>query len=186
MYVLYIGLLFWHSNDTRDSWAYLYATLSTWLATCVSCLFYKWQTFGIFRDWFQGFPSRLRALPAGITKMAILASPDFQRMPGRTAGWDSLTCSLPENHPFTISMSDHDVDVPASQTLVAGGNGVSACLPWMQHAARRIEAGPVTTSIVDFYVTHSSGSSAAESTDSEKSSGDRVPKADRATLVQPW
>ncbi|KAI1370515.1 ferric reductase like transmembrane component-domain-containing protein [Hypoxylon crocopeplum] len=205
MYVVYLGLLFWHSKQEKDSWVYLWATLAIWLASCAVRLFHKWQTFSIFREWFQGFPSRLQELPGGMTKMTVLAPPDFQWKPGQHVWLRVPHLSILQNHPFTIanipkhstkgikqdsdtnemifyvrahhgltldmlkSVADHDVaeghgrsisvhidgpygglveDIPAlykSLIFVAGGSGISACLPWIQYAAKRITEGTATT-----------------------------------------
>lgn len=205
MYIAYLGLLFWHTEDEGDSWVYLYATLGIWLASCLARLFYKWQTFSIFRDWFQGFPARLQTLPGGMSKVTVLAPADFYWKPGQHVWLRVPHISMLQNHPFTIanipknqpgaitratdvqemtfyirahhgltlelfkSIADHDVaeehgrsvsvhvdgpygglveDIPAlyeSQIFVAGGSGVSACLPWIQHAAQRIAEGSAIT-----------------------------------------
>lgn len=208
MYVTYLGLLFWHSAQEKDSWVYLYATLAIWLASCLVRFFYKWQTFSIFRDWFQGFPAKLQELPGGMTKMTVLAPADFKWKPGQHAWLRLPHISVLQNHPYTIanlpkdsargieqnsdvqemifyirahqglthdllkSVANHDVvedsgrsvsvhvdgpygglveDVPAlyeSQVFVAGGSGISACLPWIHYATRRIVQGSaITTNI---------------------------------------
>ncbi|KAL7623127.1 ferric reductase [Parahypoxylon ruwenzoriense] len=208
MYVTYLGLLFWHSDHEKDAWVYLYATLALWLASCAVRLFYKWQTFSIFRDWFQGFPARLEELPGGMTKVTVLAPPDFQWRPGQHCWLRVPHLSILQNHPFTIanlpkysargiqrgsdvndmvfyvrahhgltldllkSVAEYDVaegynrsvsvhidgpygglveDIPAiyeSLVFVAGGSGISACLPWIQHAVRRIDECSATTSSI--------------------------------------
>ncbi|OTB00853.1 hypothetical protein M426DRAFT_323967 [Hypoxylon sp. CI-4A] len=205
MYVVYLGLLFWHSEQEKDSWVYLWSTLAIWLASCLVRLFYKWQTFSIFRDWFQGFPARIEELPDGMTKMTVLAPSDFKWKPGQHCWLRVPHLSVLQNHPFTIaslpkvatpgikrdsevqemtfyvrahhgltldllkSVSNHDLaedrrrtvsvhvdgpyggiveDVPAlyeSLVFVAGGSGVSACLPWIEHAARRVTEGSAAT-----------------------------------------
>ncbi|KAI0179551.1 ferric reductase like transmembrane component-domain-containing protein [Hypoxylon sp. FL1284] len=205
MYIVYLGLLFWHSDQEKDSWVYLWATLAIWLASCAVRLFYKWQTFSIFRDWFQGFPARLHELPGGMTKVTLLAPLDFRWKPGQHVWLRVPHLSILQNHPFTIanlprnssnhdthsadaqdmvfyvrahhgltldllkSVANHDVaetrdrsvsihvdgpygglveDIPAlyeSQIFVAGGSGISACLPWIEHAARRISQGSSVT-----------------------------------------
>ncbi|KAI1097745.1 ferric reductase like transmembrane component-domain-containing protein [Jackrogersella minutella] len=198
MYVVYLGLLFWHSKQEKDSWIYLYSTIAIWLASCLVRLFYKWQTFSIFRDWFQGFPSRVEELPGGMTKVTALAPPDFRWKPGQHCWIRMPHLSVLENHPFTIanldkglnkgikrdsdvqemifyvrahhgltldllkSVENHDIvedrgrsvsvyidgpyggiveDVPAlyeSLIFIAGGSGISTCLPWIQYATKRI------------------------------------------------
>lgn len=205
MYVVYLGLLFWHSKQEQDSWVYLYATLAIWLASCLARLFYKWQTFHIFRDWFHGFPARVEELPGGMTKVTVLPPPDFQWKPGQHVWLRLPHLSVLQNHPFTIanlpkhpapkikldsdvqemifyvrahhgltldllkSVEKHDIaedrgrsvsvhvdgpyggiveDVPAlyeSLIFVAGGSGISACLPWIHYAARRVAEGSATT-----------------------------------------
>ncbi|KAI1394290.1 ferric reductase like transmembrane component-domain-containing protein [Hypoxylon trugodes] len=205
MYVVYLGLLFWHSKQEKDSWVYLYSTLAIWLASCLVRLFYKWQTFSIFRDWFSGFPARLEELPGGMTKVTVLAPSDFRWKPGQHCWIRVPHLSVLQNHPFTIanipkiaapgikrdadvqemifyvrahhgltldllkSVEKHDAtddsgrsvsihidgpyggiveDVPAlyeSLIFVAGGSGVSACLPWIQYAARRVTEGTSVT-----------------------------------------
>ncbi|KAI1205175.1 ferric reductase like transmembrane component-domain-containing protein [Annulohypoxylon truncatum] len=201
MYVVYLGLLFWHSKQEKDSWVYLYATLAIWLASCLVRLFYKWQTFSIFRDWFHGLPSRVEELPGGMTKVTVLAPADFRWKPGQHCWIRIPHLSILQNHPFTIanlpkipsagikrdsdvqeiilyvrahqgltldllkSVENHDIvedrgrsvsihvdgpyggiveDVPAlyeSLIFVAGGSGISACLPWIQYTARRVAEG---------------------------------------------
>ncbi|KAI1140160.1 ferric reductase NAD binding domain-containing protein [Hypoxylon sp. FL0543] len=205
MYVIYLGLLFWHSDREQDSWVYLYATLAIWLASCLARFFYKWQTFHIFRDWFHGFPARVEELPGGMTKVTVLAPPDFQWKPGQHVWLRLPHLSVLQNHPFTIanlpkipvptlmrdsdvqelifyvrahhgltldllrSVENHDIaedkgrpvsvhvdgpyggiveDVPAlyeSLIFVAGGSGISACLPWIQYAAKRVAEGSAAT-----------------------------------------
>jgi hypothetical protein len=83
MYVAYLGLLFWHSADQQDSWAYLWATLAIWLASVFVWLFYKWQTFSIFRDWFSGWDATLEELPGGLTRVTVLAPADFRWRTGQ-------------------------------------------------------------------------------------------------------
>ncbi|KAI2625676.1 ferric reductase like transmembrane component-domain-containing protein [Hypoxylon sp. NC1633] len=103
MYVAYLGLLFWHSKHEKDAWVYLYATLAIWLASCAVRLFYKWQTFSIFRNWFQGFPAWIRELPGGMTKVTILAPSDFRWKPGQHVWLRVPHLSVLQNHPFTIA-----------------------------------------------------------------------------------
>ncbi|KAI2466450.1 ferric reductase like transmembrane component-domain-containing protein [Annulohypoxylon bovei var. microspora] len=201
MYVVYLGLLFWHSKQEKDSWVYLYSTLAIWLASCLVRFFYKWQTFSIFQDWFHGLPSRVEELPGGMTKVTVLAPPDFRWKPGQHCWIRIPHLSILQNHPFTIanlpkspspgikresdvqemilyvrahqgltldllkSVENHDIvedrgrsvsihidgpyggiveDVPAlyeSLIFVAGGSGISACLPWIQYTVRRIAEG---------------------------------------------
>ena len=196
MYITFLGLIFWHSCNILDSWAYLWATLALWLSSVAVRLFYKWQTFSVFRAWFQGFPATLEELPGGTTRVRLLVPLDLQWKPGQHCWLRVPHLSIAQNHPFTIAnlsikavqdaskyddlqemkfyirsnrglsrallqsvAEKHDQaisvhldgpygglveDIPAlyeSIIFVAGGSGISACLPHILHAAQRIQRG---------------------------------------------
>ncbi|KAL0954203.1 hypothetical protein HGRIS_005331 [Hohenbuehelia grisea] len=209
MAITYLGLMFWHSANLIDSWAYLWATLAVWGASILVRLFYKWQTFSVARSpWFTGFPASFKPLPGGMTRLTLLAPLDFTWRVGQHCWLRMPHLSILQNHPFTITNLPQQLAVPTSdeksraieanevvfyvrahqglsrdllesvegglndqrvsvhvdgpygglvedipalyETLifVAGGSGIAACLPWIQHVAQRAVQGATTVSTV--------------------------------------
>ncbi|KAI1120961.1 ferric reductase like transmembrane component-domain-containing protein [Nemania abortiva] len=196
MYITYLGLMFWHAGNEGDSWAYLWATLALWLASVLTRLFFKWQTFSFSRPKLARFAATAIKSEGGLTQLTVFATLGFQWTPGQFCYLRIPNLSILQNHPYTIvnvperrtadvdkqsgcnpmifyirahhgltgallesvdgengrSMTVH-VDGPyggvVERTLssydslifVAGGSGISACLPHILFAAQNIRAG---------------------------------------------
>ncbi|KZF19808.1 hypothetical protein L228DRAFT_223655 [Xylona heveae TC161] len=105
LYIVYLGLMFWHAGQELDSWAYLWATLAVYLASIVGRLLVKWQTFNILRSgtWYRGFPAQAVVLPGDMTKVNIFGPVDFVWTPGQHCWLRFPHLSMLQNHPFTIA-----------------------------------------------------------------------------------
>jgi hypothetical protein len=69
---MYLGLLFWHSANELDSWAYLWPTVAVWLASWLIRLFWKNQTVNIRQSWFTTAPATITITPDGsITRIDV-------------------------------------------------------------------------------------------------------------------
>lgn len=58
--ISYVGLMFWHSGNLGDSWAYLWATIAVWLASILARFFYFNQSFNVHNQWIEGSPTHVR------------------------------------------------------------------------------------------------------------------------------
>ncbi|KAI0098030.1 ferric reductase like transmembrane component-domain-containing protein [Nemania sp. FL0031] len=116
MYIAYLGLMFWHSGNEGDSWAYLWATLSLWLASVLARLCYKWQTFNLLRPKLAGFSATALELEGGLTKLSVLAPFGFRWTSGQFCYLRIPTLSVFQNHPYTIA------NIPESQASSADNN----------------------------------------------------------------
>lgn len=103
--ISYVGLMFWHSGNLGDSWAYLWATIAVWLASIVARLFYFNQSFNVRNQWIAGSPTHLQALPGNMTRIDVLAPPGFSWRPGQHCFLRFPSLSIFDNHPFTIANS---------------------------------------------------------------------------------
>lgn len=213
--VCYVGLMFWHSGNLGDSWAYLWATIAVWLASILARLFYFNRAFNIRNQWIVGSPTRLHALPGNMTRIDVLAPHKFSWRPGQHCFLRFPSVSIFDNHPFTIANScttiqglskpeslDGDrpsmtffvrshsgftqklskyikANVDSNATawidgpyggivrkvenaydtviLVAGGAGITACLPWVQYVSSKMTLEAVrTTRMVLIWAVHES------------------------------
>lgn len=101
--ISYLGLLFWHAANLEDSWAYLWATLSLWLASWLARLFWYTRPLNLRNEWFQGATTLLTQLPGGMTKIEVTNPPDdFAWTPSQHCFLRFPSISLLDNHPFTI------------------------------------------------------------------------------------
>jgi predicted ferric reductase len=185
--ITYLGLLFWHSDNTMDSWAYLWATIAVWLASWLARAFWKTQPLNIRNNWFAGAPATLTVLPGDVTRIDVWQDGNFNWTPSAHVFLRFTEVAPLDNHPFTISSpppkpgsaqshliflarshagftqklakhvhakSGHEdavtttvwVDGPYggihrplltrydSLVLVAGGTGITSCLPWLLHS----------------------------------------------------
>ncbi|KAJ5758451.1 ferric reductase like transmembrane component-domain-containing protein [Penicillium odoratum] len=103
MYVAFLGLMFWHSGNEMDSWAYLWATLAIWLFQVSGRLFAKWQTFNVHRSWFSGFSTSLQKLPGEMVHVTLLVPIGLRWKPGQHCWLRMPHLSPLQNHPFTIA-----------------------------------------------------------------------------------
>lgn len=197
--VTYVGLMFWHCGLEGDSWDYMWATASIWMASILArALWYTRPTSILAERWFVGSPIILRAFPDDMTRLEILAPSGFRWNPGQHIYLRAPTVGLFDNHPFTIAAADgfrqdenekeytprilplyirtyagftrrlrncvdeessaqleawlegpyggHDQDITIgfdNVILVAGGGGISAMLPWLEHFATKLRAGKI-------------------------------------------
>ncbi|KAK7523955.1 ferric reductase NAD binding domain-containing protein [Phyllosticta citriasiana] len=204
MSIAFVGMLFWHSGQERDSWTYLWATIAVWLASwCVRLFWSMRSTCNIRGQWFEGAPATVKLLPAHLVRIEVQRPPGFNFKPAQHCFLRFHHFAPLDHHPFTIasaptsslssSTPQHDAEKaqPANDNplvflvkvrdgftrrlaarcemtggspamlnttvcvdgpygglpyprlehrfdallLVAGGSGVSACLPWLLHTA---------------------------------------------------
>lgn len=115
----YLGLLFWHAGNVLDSWAYLYAMLALWLTSWLARTFWDTRPLNIKNSWFIGAPTTLTQLPGQMTRLEVLAPPDFHHSPAQYCFLRFPSLSPLDNHPFTIAsapQSSTQEDKP--QTLI--------------------------------------------------------------------
>ena len=119
LYIVYLGLCFWHFGQEGDSWAYLWATLAIFLATLLGRVFWFNRSFNLKGRWMIGIPTELKACQGGMTKLYVKTTPeDFRWRPGqhcflRFPGLEPLG-----NHPFTIAsayVESHDTGRTSSE-----------------------------------------------------------------------
>lgn len=103
--ISYVGLMFWHSGNLGDSWAYLWATIAVWLASILARFYYFNQSFNVHNQWIAGFPTHLQALPGNMTRIEVLAPHGFSWRPGQHCFLRFPSLSIFDNHPFTIANS---------------------------------------------------------------------------------
>lgn len=193
--VTYLGCLFWHSDNTLDSWAYLWAALAVWLASWLARVFWFWQPMRVGADrWLDGAPTNVVLLPGDMVKVDVLAPYWFEHTPAQHCFLRFPNVHILESHPFTISSMSRareDDKVEEQQVLtflirardgftkklfaytatqpdrqvetwidgpygglhrsienefdtlilMAGGGGISACLPWLLHVCRQCGSG---------------------------------------------
>jgi predicted ferric reductase len=124
LYIAYLGTMFWHSGNQRDSWAYLWATLALSLFSMFVRLFGKWQTFHIHRDWLSGFPATLQRLPngdeeGGLVRVSVRVPAELTWKAGSHAFLRMPHLSAFQNHPFTITnMPGHTSKEPGTHEAV--------------------------------------------------------------------
>lgn len=115
--ISYVGLMFWHSGNLGDSWAYLWATIAVWLASILARFFYFNQSLNVHNQWIVGSPTHLQALPGNMTRIDVLAPHGFSWRPGQHCFLRFPSLSIFDNHPFTIANS-----CTASKPTVKTGN----------------------------------------------------------------
>ncbi|KAK7531506.1 ferric reductase NAD binding domain-containing protein [Phyllosticta citribraziliensis] len=208
--ITYLGLLFWHSGNERDSWAYLWVTLAVWLASWLVRLFWCMRSTNVRSPWFVGAQATVQLLPANLVRIEVDRPESFNFTPAQHCFLRFNRLAPYDHHPFTIASaptrggggSDDDEKAKESTTLVflvkvrdgftrrlaaqckvsedeafdtsvsvdgpyggfpyprrleqrydsillvAGGSGVSACLPWLLHMAaltrRRVRLDSIT------------------------------------------
>ena len=110
--VTYIGLCFWHFGNLGDSWAYLWATVAIWLFSMLGRIFVKNQSFKITKAWPAEFPTCLRSLPGGMTRVDVWVPSSLSWTPGQHCYVRLPLLSPFDNHPFTIASAS---DTPKLQ-----------------------------------------------------------------------
>ncbi|KAK8199205.1 ferric reductase NAD binding domain-containing protein [Phyllosticta capitalensis] len=188
--ITYLGLLFWHSGNERDSWAYLWATLAVWLASWLVRLFWCMRSTNVRSPWFVGAQATVKLLPANLVRIEVERPLYFDLTPAQHCFLRFSHIAVYDNHPFTIASApthgtaekttekplvflikvrdgftrrlaaecemseEHALQTSVSLDgpyggfpyprlenrydallLVAGGSGISACLPWLSHMA---------------------------------------------------
>lgn len=122
--ISYLGLLFWHAANLEDSWAYLWATLSLWLASWLARMFWYTRPLNLRNEWFRGATTLLTHLPGGMTKIEVTNPPEeFEWTPSQHCFLRFPSISLLDNHPFTI------VSGPSSRKNTQAGGEKSAGFP---------------------------------------------------------
>jgi predicted ferric reductase len=81
--ITYLGLLFWHAANLLDSWAYLWATVALWLASCLIRAFRYTRPLNLQSEWLMGAPTTLCQLPGGMTRLEVLAPTNFCHKPAQ-------------------------------------------------------------------------------------------------------
>ncbi|KAF1982501.1 hypothetical protein K402DRAFT_312645, partial [Aulographum hederae CBS 113979] len=102
MAVTYVGLLFWHADNTEDSWSYLWATIALWLASYLARAFWYTRPLNIHNEWLAGAPTTLTKLAGDMTEIEVLAPPGFTWRPSQHVFLRFPRISPLDNHPFTI------------------------------------------------------------------------------------
>jgi predicted ferric reductase len=102
--ITYFGLLFWHSGNEMDSWAYLWATLAIWLASWLTRLFWKTKALSIRQAWFVPTPATITVAAGGaVTRIDVWPSASFAWSPGQHAFLHFHAIAPLDSHPFTIA-----------------------------------------------------------------------------------
>jgi predicted ferric reductase len=105
--ITYFALLFWHSANTLDSWAYLWATLAVWLASWLARVFWKTRPLNVHNShWFGGDIATVSAVPGDATRVDIWPSGEFHWKPSQHVFLRFTDIAPLENHPFTIATAE--------------------------------------------------------------------------------
>lgn len=175
--IAYFGLLFWHAGNEGDSWAYLWATLATWLcSTLVRAFWFSRATNIAQPTWFQGLDAQIQLLPGNVSKIEVRLRDEMRHRPGQHVFLRFPALAVWESHPFTLAWTSVQtwtffvksrrgftkqlhasgeqsalqqvavwidgpyggIDVKLEKlydqaVLVAGGIGITGCLPWLQY-----------------------------------------------------
>ncbi|KAH7020634.1 hypothetical protein B0J12DRAFT_746610 [Macrophomina phaseolina] len=161
--VSFIGILAWHIKGEYISPVYMYVTVGVLLIQSILRL--------AGGRTITGYPTTIEPLPCRVTKVTIEVPPSFRWRPGHHAFLRMLHLSVLDNHPFTIAsvpdrggrsghrlvflvrahagftarLSAAAAKPPAApplvRTLVAGGTGITAVLPWALHLAGHMAEG---------------------------------------------
>ena len=183
-----------------DSWVYLWATLALWLASVLARTFWYTRPLNVSSQWFTGSPTSLQSLPGNMTRLEVLAPPDFEHSPGQHCFLRFPDISILDNHPFTIASPPYSICQMSKEAntlgkghcetlifltrthqgftrklagccasnpeafastwidgpygglnrpieriydtliLIAGGTGISACLPWLLHVVAQAKS----------------------------------------------
>lgn len=185
--ILYLALMFWHTDQEQDSWVYLWASLALLLGQTFVRLFHYNQAFNLRNQWLTGSTTSISVLSGQTLLLKIGCPSHFTWRPGQHCYIRFPKLGIWHNHPFTIAnahqlqsgktaktiqilvRSNGDftrslLDLADSRDdaqivtildgpyggyryeigrthhdmiLVAGGAGVSACIPWLQHIVRQ-------------------------------------------------
>lgn len=99
--------MFWHAGNLGDSWAYLWATLAVWLLSILMRTFYFNQPTSILSsEWGIGSPLTSHIFLDNMTRLEILAPPNFHWKPGQHVFLRIPALNIVDNHPFTIATAD--------------------------------------------------------------------------------
>ena len=105
--VTYVGLMFWHCDDQRDSWGYMWATVVVWIMTMVARAVWYTRPANIMHSpWFLGSPIIATSFPDNMTRLQVLAPDDFHWTPGQHIYLRIPQLAVFDNHPFTIAGID--------------------------------------------------------------------------------
>ena len=196
LYIIYLGLCFWHFGQEGDSWTYLWATLAIWLATLLARLIWFNRVFNVKGRWMVGSPMQVQDLAGRMTRLDLIAPAGVKWRPGQHFFLRVPGLAVLGNHPFTAANAfreyrDSDSEKGVAQTitffirsyagfterlaqdarcgsnglssawlegpyggipyrveneftqivLVAGGSGLTACLPWIEYLAMKKATG---------------------------------------------
>jgi predicted ferric reductase len=99
--MIYLGLLFWHCNNSLSSWAYLEATVAIWLLSYFVRMFNlnwlkPWRN-----AWLIGDEAAITLMAENAIKVTIPTQMSWR--PGQYVYLRMPGISVFENHPFTIS-----------------------------------------------------------------------------------
>jgi len=104
--ITYFGLLFWHSANTMDSWAYLWATLAIWLTSWSVRIFWKNQALNVRKNWLNNETAVLTVVSGDVTRVDIWFSSVFHWKPSQHVFLRFNDISALDNHPFTIATAE--------------------------------------------------------------------------------
>jgi predicted ferric reductase len=107
MAIPFFGLLFWHSDNTLDSWSYLWATLAIWLAAWLTRLFWFMRGTSIRSRLFSSSPAVIKMMPSNLLRLEVERPKGFNFMPGQHAYLRFPSLSVADNHPFTMALSSN-------------------------------------------------------------------------------
>jgi hypothetical protein len=96
--VTYLSLLFWHAGNVLDFWAYLWATVAIWLASCLARTFWYTRPLNLQSEWLKGAPTTLFKLPGSMMRIEVLAPANFCHTPAQHCFLRFPAISLVDNH----------------------------------------------------------------------------------------
>ena len=185
--ILFLALMFWHTGQEEDSWAYLWASLALFIGQTFFRLFHYNQAFNLRNQWLTGSTTSISVLPGQTVLLTIQCPGHFTWRPGQHCYIRLPELGIWYNHPFTIANAAHMQSDKTAETikilarsngdftrslldladskndaqtvtvldgpyggyryeigrtyhgliLVAGGAGIAACIPWLQHIVRQ-------------------------------------------------
>jgi len=104
--ITYFGLLFWHSANWLDCWAYLWATLAIWVTSWLVRVFWKTQPLNIRNSWLNGDIATVRVVPGDVTRIDVWPSGEFHWKPSQHVFLRFTNITPLDNHPFTIATAE--------------------------------------------------------------------------------
>ncbi|KAI9812680.1 MAG: hypothetical protein M1826_002781 [Phylliscum demangeonii] len=122
--IVFLGLMFWHTGDTLDSWAYLWATLAIWLFSLLGRVFIKNRALSLTGRWFHGDPTNVRHLSEDIVALEVLVPDHYRWRPSQHFFLRFPSMAPFDNHPFTVASIPHSHSHPVRRG--ADDHGLSA------------------------------------------------------------